>query len=483
MSAKKILALVLAVLLGLGALSPLVYMMASATEGNNDKDKENESQTEIALEAVLQKATFANQGNSVSRIKKNNNVDLYMTVNNYDYTGSADEAIISQYDGMGSFALRSGEQVTVEKTETHSGNKDGKDYNYTTYTIKIPVRYSGKGKNLAFHLRIGKKMTLKCSGTVSIAEEYVEEPDKEEDKEKIPDPVIPYIIVENYTYGGDSVIAGGDFNLELTLKNTSEYYSLQNIVMSVTTQGVFSMGSSSNTFYIQDLHAGSTLKKTLTINAGLNKVTDDKDANSIGIKFEYQYLHEKERKTGTSSENITIPVTFPDRFELSPPEMGGGTVFVGEQWNIYMPMVNKGKNSINNITAYIECDGVSGNQRQYIGNLQAGTESGIDFSMKFNSPGTKEGKIVVTYEDTNMNPKEVSMPFTVEVQEMMMPDPDDMMPPDGIANPDMPVDNEEEDKLPKAPIVVTGIIVCGISAYITVLKAKAKRSIFDDEEI
>ncbi len=479
MSAKKILALILAVLLGLGALSPLVYMMASAAEG----EKENDVQTEIALEAVLQKATFKGQENSVSRIKKNGEADIYMTVNYYNYTGTEGEVIVSQYDGMGSFALRSNEQPTVVKTETHSASKDGKDYNYTTYTIKIPARYSGKGKNLKFHLRIAQKMTLVCTGTVPIAEEYVEEPDKEEEKEKVPDPVIPYIIVESYTYGGDSVIAGGDFNLELTLKNTSEYYSLQNIVMSVATQGVFSMGSSSNTFYIQDLHAGSTLKKTLTINAGLNKVTDDKDANSIGIKFEYQYLHEKERKAGTSSENITIPVTFPDRFELSPPESGGATVFVGEEWGIYIPMINKGKNSINNIMAYIESDDVSNSQRQYIGNLQAGTESGIDFSMSFDSPGTKEGKIVVTYEDTNMNPKELSVPFQVEVQEMMMPDPDEMMPPDGMLDPDMQVDNPKQDKLPKAPIVVTGIIVCGISAYITVLKAKAKRSIFDDEEI
>ena len=479
MSAKKILALVLAVLLGLGALSPLVYIMSSAAE----TDKEEGSQSQITLEAVFQKATFANQQNSVSRIRKNSNADIYMTVNYYNYTGIDGEAIVSQYDGMGSFALRSGENPSIVKTETHSGNKDGKDYNYTTYTVKIPAIYSGKGKNLAFDLRIANKMTLKCTGTVPIVEEYVEEPDKEDKDEKIPDPVIPYIIVESYTYGGDSVIAGGDFNLELTLKNTSEYYSLQNIVMSVTTQGVFSMGSSSNTFYIQDLHAGSTLRKTLTVNAGLNKVTDDKDANSIGIKFEYQYLHEKERKAGTSSENITIPVTFPDRFELSPPEMGGGTVFTGEEWSIYVPMINKGKNSINNIMAYVECDGVSGNQRQYIGNLQAGTESGIDFSMSFDSPGTKEGKIVVTYEDTNMNPKEVSVPFTVEVQEMMMPDPDDMPPIDNGMDPNMPVDTPEEEKLPKAPIVVTAIVVCAISAYITVLKAKAKRSIFDDEEI
>ena len=469
MSAKKILALVLAVLLGLGALSPLVYIMSSATGSNKNEN----NQTFDSEEAV-----FSGTKESISKIRRNSTVTLEMTVLRTGYNG-ADKSLpnLEQYDGMGAFAQQQNKPITVEF------QKYFPDANYTRYKVSIPVRYSGKGKNLSFELLFEDGKRVKYSSTVHSAEEYVEEPDKEDKDEKIPDPVIPYIIVESYTYGGDSVIAGGDFNLELTLKNTSEYYSLQNIVMSVTTQGVFSMGSSSNTFYIQDLHAGSTLRKTLTVNAGLNKVTDDKDANSIGIKFEYQYLHEKERKAGTSSENITIPVTFPDRFELSPPEMGGGTVFTGEEWSIYVPMINKGKNSINNIMAYVECDGVSGNQRQYIGNLQAGTESGIDFSMSFDSPGTKEGKIVVTYEDTNMNPKEVSVPFTVEVQEMMMPDPDDMPPIDNGMDPNMPVDTPEEEKLPKAPIVVTAIVVCAISAYITVLKAKAKRSIFDDEEI
>ena len=496
MKTKRILCLILAVLLGLGVLSPMLYVISSAAEtpkqqtevpkGDDEKPEPEKPQrplqNQIDLEASLKEAKSLRSGQRDSKITRNEKVKLIVEVLYYGYQDKIKSPQVLSYDGKGSFALAndSGTQYVPEVIDV----KVDPLKNYTLYTVELPVVYSGKGNSLSFDLRIDDTTVLKCHSTIPIAEEYVEKPDRDDDDdedEKKPDPVTPYIIIESYTYGGDSVVAGNDFVLNLTLRNTSEYYTLQNIVMNVSTQGVLSMGSSSNTFYIESLHAGSTMNKEITINAGLNKVTDDKDANSVAIKFDFQYLNDHERRSGTSSENITIPVTFPDRFELSPPETGGNTVFLGEEWYIYVPMVNKGRSSVNNIMAYVECDGLERDQRQYIGNLQAGSESGIDFSFGFSEVGPKEGRIVVTYEDTNMNPKELSVPFTVDVQEMMFPEPEDF-PGEGMG-PDIPTDVPEEDGFPKAPIIVTAIVVAAISAYITVLKAKAKRSIFDDEEI
>ncbi|MEG2144420.1 MAG: hypothetical protein RRY40_03720 [Oscillospiraceae bacterium] len=324
------------------------------------------------------------------------------------------------------------------------------------------------------------------NGSAQIPNTVETKPDDDSttDTDKVPDPLTPYIIVESYSYGGDSAMAGEDFELVLNLRNTSETNSLENIVMNISPQGVFSMGSSSNTIYIPTLFAGSTKSQKVTINTGLTKVTDDKDANSIGMKFDFQYVVDKVRKTGTSSENITIPVNFPDRFELSPPEMDG-TAYQGEDWYIYLPMVNKGRSSVYNLMAYVKGEGIkNAGQRQYVGNVNAGSQTGVDFTLKFSEEGEQAGEIIVTYEDANMNPKEVTMPFTVNVEPMFTPDlenPEGEFP--GGIDPAIPTDTKEKKSVPRGPIAVTALVVCAISTYITVLKAKAKRRIFSDEEI
>ncbi|MEG1773985.1 MAG: hypothetical protein RR320_03935, partial [Oscillospiraceae bacterium] len=360
--------------------------------------------------------------------------------------------------------------------------------------VTLPVRYSGKGDALAFtisYLADGENYTVKGVYNIPGVKEFVDE--KEDGEEEIePDPLTPYIIVESYSYGGASVTAGQDFQLKLRLRNTSETNSLQNIVMNIAPQGVFSVASASNTLYIDSLFAGSTSEQTVTINTGLTKVTDDKDANTINIKFDYQYLvtvnDKKVRKTGTSSETITLPVNFPDRFELSPPEMSSHN-FIGQDCYFYVPMVNKGRSSVYNLTAMVKGETLSNpGQMQYIGNLTAGSSSGADFSLRFDTAGEHKGSVVVTYEDANMNPQEKVLEFTINVQDMNagmnpgMSDPGMTDP--GAQEPSEPVDTEPEKTDPRKIVVgVVALAVCAMSGYVTVQKAKAKRSIFIDEDL
>lgn len=391
--------------------------------------------------------------------------------------GVSPNPTISSYRST-AFPMQSGTSATVSVDPEGGTN--------AVFDVTVKTKYSGKSNSLAFDIsftdKAGENKTITCVYDVPNTKEYVEEKDDDDD-DKEADPLIPYIIVEAYSYGGDDVTAGTDFTLDLLLRNTSETHSLQNIVMNIAPQGVFSMGSSSNTIYIDSLFAGSTKRIPITINTGLTKVTDDKDANSIGIKFDFQYLVDKVRKTGSSNENITIPVSFPDRFELSPPEMET-MIFMGDECYIYMPMVNKGRSSVYNITASVRGDMSNPGQSQYIGNLNAGSESGAEFSVRFDTPGEQKGEIVVSYEDTNMNPKEVVMPFSLTVQEMSGPDFPDF--PGGLDPefpPEIPTDQAQKSDPKKTVMMVVALLICGISAYTTVQKAKAKRSIFENEEL
>ena len=376
---------------------------------------------------------------------------------------------------------------TDDETIRYQSNTSSKK---VTFHITIPVRYTGEGNSISFSVFYrtidGIGHTLMCTATIPNTIDKRDEYLYDDEEDDIPDDTpIPYIIVDSYDYGASSVTAGEDFELTLRLRNTSSDHSLENIVMSVSPMGVFSMASSSNTFYINRLMAGSIIEKKISINTGLTKVTDDEDANSINIKFTYQYgIRENDvlkLKSGDSSESITLPVNFPDRFELGVPEYNS-RVFAGEEMYLTVPMVNKGRSSIYNISASVKGDMSNPGQMQYIGNLNAGTESSADFSIIFDEPGTHSGEVVVTYEDTNMNPKEVSTTFSITVQKMDV----------GIHEPEMPIMPEEPaepvDVQPKQdktkPIkIVLALLVGSMSAYTTIARAKAKRSIYLDEDI
>lgn len=382
----------------------------------------------------------------------------------------------------GAFNKYDKEEIITKDVEQVGGNY--------TIEVKLPLEYTGTGKDVFFKVKYQTKdgiaRYIDCTATIPYTVEYVEDDDDDDDDDPA-DTLIPYIIVDSYAYGGTSVTAGEEFTLTLRLRNTSSTHSLENIVMNVSPMGVFSMTSSSNTFYINKLQAGSILERTVTLKAGLTKVTDDEDANSIDMKFTYQYLgkDDKTLQTGNSSESITLPVDFPDRFELGIPE-SDDMAFAGEDFYLSVPMVNKGRSSVYNLTAFVRGDGLKNpGQTQYIGNLNAGTGSSADFSLQYLAPGEYSGEIVVTYEDANMNPKEMVAAFNVSVEDMWSGEPMEPEWPDGF-DPNIPAEPTdavpEEDPVRPVKIAVA-LVVCAMSAYVTIQKAKAKRSIYLDEDL
>ena len=64
------------------------------------------------------------------------------------------------------------------------------------------------------------------------------------------------------------------------------------------------------------------------------------------------------------------------------------TVNVGEEAEVTMAYVNKGKDDISNVEAIVEGDGVDTPARtQYLGNITAGTSGTIGFALSPTDPG------------------------------------------------------------------------------------------------
>lgn len=356
-----------------------------------------------------------------------------------------------------------------------------------TFNVTLnAMKYSGSGRSLDFTIYYttssGQEYAAPVSLSISQCEEYSYTQEEEEEDEPLEE-LTPYIIVDSYDYGGGSAVAGETFPLKLRIKNTSSTASLQNIVMNVSPGVAFSIANSSNTYYFNDLLAGATLEKVVELKAEMNPVstTTTGNSNAVEITFKYQYVSNNARKEGSSSESISIPVIFPDRLEVGQIDMPS-SCYVGEGANLYLPLVNKGKATVYNLSVAVEADGFQPVQSQYLGNLDAGNEDGIDLTLTPMETGVLSGVLVVSYEDSNMTPKETRLPFSLTAEEYPTFNPDDMGM-GGMPGEQLPVEGEPEEESPlKGVTLLSAAIIALATGFATVLKIKAKRSIDIDED-
>ena len=80
-----------------------------------------------------------------------------------------------------------------------------------------------------------------------------------------------------------------------------------------------------------------------------------------------------------TTETISMPVLQVDRFTVTGIDLPQ-QIFIGEENNLSVNFVNKSRTDIYNLSAKLNCEGLSNNgEEQYLGNLASGTTSSADF--------------------------------------------------------------------------------------------------------
>ena len=408
-----------------------------------------------------------------SRITKGRSISIDATIldTNFMYTDQVTEEYVAFKQG--DFKRGTG---TPADSITASKGVGGKlqlnvhlsDLVYTGSgdTVEFVIGYKVSGEEYRY------TMSMKIPGCIP----YVDKDDPEEDDEDVNlDPLIPHIIVSQYDYGTTQVSAGQVIDLNLSFENTSTQYDLDNIVMKITTPDGFSITSSSNTYHFDHLDVGESISKTISMQANPNA---EAQSYAINIEFSFQYIANDTRKSGESSESISIPVTQPDRFSVDEIQVPT-SLYVGDEYNLSINFVNKGKTQVYNVTAELRGNMQNSGERSFIGNVASGAEESADFYVTPTEAGKMEGEVVISYEDVSMNVREGTRPFTIMVEEMPYVDP-------GIDFPVVDPQPTEEPSLFTVQNVVLFVVAAGVAGatgYMTVLKIKAKRSEFDDEDL
>ncbi len=235
----------------------------------------------------------------------------------------------------------------------------------------------------------------------------------------------PNIIITEYDFGGDFVVAGTKFPLSITFRNTSGEAVIENLKITIngasSTDGgiAFSAANSANSFFFEKLDVKALDVVTLEM---LAKADATPNSYPIDISFAYEYtVNGKRYQAPSIRETINIPLQQEDRLVVNEPYYPNYVVFVGESCYVSTSLVNMGKSGVYNVTASLRGEGFDMQESSYyIGNIESGREEYYDAEFYPNVAGEINVELVVTYEDANGNQKEKVIPFTVTTQEMYM---------------------------------------------------------------
>lgn len=420
----------------------------------------------------------ADKVNPSSEIVKGNYVDLTLYVTDNDFlslygsTGYSKNNFSVTTPGDSSFLAGSGAGAEIEKWTVGSTDKG--------MVIQLTGVYYVGGSDNTLKLIITQGnynaiVTCKIDNATIVPEK---ENDKKPDEETTA--AQPYVIISSYSYGKGDLVAGETRNVTMTFRNTSKTMAVENMMVTMTLPDAMMLTSSSNSFYIESLAAEGTITKTVNVTV---KPTAAAQSHSMTVDFTYDYLDNGVRRNAKTTESISMPVLQVDRFTVTGIDLPQ-QIFIGEENNLSVNFVNKSRTDIYNLSAKLNCEGLSNNgEEQYLGNLASGTTSSADFYITGNEKGDLVGEVIITYEDTNMNQRTVSVPFTTQVTSY-----EDVWGPsnpsvDPGMDPGIDPGMEEPAGFPWF-WVIGGVVVvaAGVFVYLKLRKNK-KESVEEDEDI
>ena len=420
----------------------------------------------------------ADKVNPSSEIVKGNYVDLTLYVTDNDFlnlcssTGYSKDNFSVTTPGDSSFLAGSGAGAEIEKWTVGSTDKG--------MVIQLTGVYYVGGSDNTLKLIITQGnynaiVTCKIdNATIIPTKPDDEKPDTETTAAQ------PYVIISSYSYGKGDLAAGETRNITMTFRNTSKTMAVENMMVTMTLPDAMMLTSSSNSFYIESLAAEGTITKTVNVTV---KPTAAAQSHSMTVDFTYDYLDNGLRRDAKTTETISMPVLQVDRFTVTGIDLPQ-QIFIGEENNLSVNFVNKSRTDIYNLSAKLNCEGLSNNgEEQYLGNLASGTTSSADFYITGNEKCELVGEVIITYEDTNMNQRTVSVPFTTQVTSY-----EDVW---GPSNPSVdPGTDPGTDPGMEEPAgfpwfwVIGGVVVvaAGVFVYLKLRKNK-KESVDEDEDI
>lgn len=306
------------------------------------------------------------------------------------------------------------------------------DIDLVDYTLSYPGSIDrGQVVEFLYHLRLSKKATVGVkqvdfnvtyrndegdlkSGTVSLFVNVRKGLSPTSDKDTTTS--VPKLIIESYKLSSDKIYAGETFDLEFTIKNTSDSTNLQNVQIHIKDAGetatIVPASGGSNTLYISKIGKGQSSSQKVSL-----QTAPDATAKAYTLNVDFSYESASTNAAHTANETIAVPILQKIRLKCDEPTVYDDVSYLDSSTSMSIKMYNMGRSSIYNCIVDVEGNGLKLEESYFGGTLSAGSTLAADISVIPSEAGDIQGTVVISYEDVYGEPGEERLPFTLHVED------------------------------------------------------------------
>lgn len=276
-------------------------------------------------------------------------------------------------------------------------------------------------------------------------------------------------VLQQASYGQDTVYAGQPFTLTATLLATNGDHNVENVTVGITPAKELSLQDGSSLAYIGTVKPGQSVPAEFRLIPGANV-----EAGSYTAVIDIKGVDAKTGEAVSASVSISVPVVQPERFEIFSTQLPSDMTANTDDGSGYgtITLVNQGKGAVANVAVEIVGAGLTTEEgKQYVGHVNGGEQKTADFNIKASEPGQIAAQVVVSYENTRGEKKELTYEFTLTVEDGGMMDP-------GMMDPMPMPEPEPQGGMPVWGWVLIALAVVAIVvvAIILLKKRKAKKA-------
>jgi uncharacterized membrane protein len=259
-----------------------------------------------------------------------------------------------------------------------------------------------KTEQRSYPIKITAATAKESAGVTQYASIFLTKADTQEKK-------TPRLIVQSYSYGGNSVQAGHEFSLNIGIHNTSSK-KLSNIKATLTCEsGAVVPAGGSNSFYIESIEPNSGASKTLHMAAS---PTAEQKTTALAMSMVYE---DGSGSEFTSTDVISIPVVQETALSVSD-VAAPSQLHAGVQANLSVQFYNIGKTQLRNLSIVANGDFETREPiNYYVGNLDSGASDSYEFAFTPNETDVMNGNVRFIYYDPSGNAKTIEKSFSFPV--------------------------------------------------------------------
>lgn len=215
----------------------------------------------------------------------------------------------------------------------------------------------------------------------------------------------PRVIVEEYSISEDEIIPGQEFELTLKLRNTSQFYDIYNVVVSLndTSDTIYPVYGTSNQCYIDRIYARNNTQVTLKF-----KAAEDVKLSVIPLIVRVTYNDNYFIEKQLNEAELFLPVRLAGDLNVVSSSVPSD-VSVGAKARVSVTYENTGSQNLYNIMLNVTTyDGEMKETSTNLYNLSGGAKKTAEVYLDCNNVGNIPISFYFVYEDENGEKYETS---------------------------------------------------------------------------